>query len=117
MSKELSVDDELYTDIALQLFTAYASNDNEATHRLIEGYALSNDDDPTFMPGLIFASMMHMNVLLSSIAEATNISIQEALMYYAATYNLHIREEMAQIPALHQGYAKEMYTKYLESGE
>lgn len=117
MDKGLSIDDELYTDIALQLLTAYATNDNKATSELINGYASSNDDDPTFMPGLIFASMMHMTVLLSSIAEATNLSIEEALMHYAATYNLHIRKEMAEIPALHQGYAKEMYTNFLNSEE
>lgn len=117
MDNELNLNDELYTDIALQLLTAYASNDNEATHNLIEGYAKSSDDDPTFMPGLIFASMMHMTVLLRSIAEATNVPVEEVLIQYAATYNLHIRKEMAQIPALHQNYAKEMYNQFLKSGE
>jgi hypothetical protein len=111
LREDLNKNDELYTDIALQMLVAYINGDSSTTTSLINGYALTNEEDPTFMPGLIFASMMHMSILLSSIAEAVDISIQEALGHYATTYNLHLREEMAKIPALHQDIAKEMYEK------
>lgn len=112
--KELNINDELYTDIALQMLSAYVNGDKEATSELINGYALSNDDDPTFMPGLIFASMMHLSILLSAIAEASDIPVNEALRHYATIYNMQFREEMAKIPALHQDLAKEMYERILE---
>jgi hypothetical protein len=111
MKDELNINDELYTDIALQMLSAYINGDKEVTSELISGYASSNDDDPTFMPGLIFASMMHMAILLSAIADSTNISTEEALTHYASVYNLQFREQMAKIPALHQDIAKEMYKK------
>ncbi|MEY2912217.1 MAG: hypothetical protein RLZZ184_1526 [Cyanobacteriota bacterium] len=111
MKDDLDINDELYTDIALQMLTAYLTGDKETTQGLIEGYASSNDDDPVFMPGVIFASILHMSILLSAIAESTNISTEEALMYYAGIYNLQFREQMAKIPALHQDLAKEMYNK------
>lgn len=111
MREDLNGNDELYTDIALQMLVAYVNGDANTTNSLINGYALTNDEDPTFMPGVIFASMMHMAVLLSSIAEAVDITIEEALGHYATTYNLHLREQMAKIPALHQDIAKELYEK------
>jgi len=111
LNKDLNGDDELYTDIALQMLVAYINGDAETTNSLINGYSLTNEDDPTFMPGVMFASMMHMSILLSSIAEAVDITIQEALGHYATTYNLHLREQMAKIPALHQDIAKELYEK------
>jgi len=114
MKEELDINDELYTDIALQMLSAYVNGDKEATSDLINGYASSNDDDPTFMPGLIFASMMHLSILLSAIAEASDISIDEALRHYATVYNMQFREQMAKIPALHQDLAKEMYAKILK---
>lgn len=117
MEEDLNINDELYTDIALQLLSAYVNGDKEATSDLINGYASSNDDDPTFMPGVIFASLMHLSILLSAIAESTNITINEALTYYATVYNMQFREHMAKIPALHQNLAKEMYEKLLKENE
>jgi hypothetical protein len=114
MKEELSVNDELYSDIAFQMFSAYINPSGSMINELMESYSNTNDDDPTFMPGVIFGCMMHMTILLSSIADVTNTSTLDAFSAYAEMYNLEVREKMAMIPSMHQHVAKSIYEKLKE---
>jgi hypothetical protein len=111
MNEELSVNDELYSDIAFQMFSAYMNPNGSMINELMESYSFTNEDDPTFMPGVIFGCMMHMAILLSSIASVTDSSVSDAFSSYAEMYNLEVREQMAKIPGMHQAFAKSVYEK------
>jgi hypothetical protein len=114
MDEDLSVNDELYSDIAFQMFAAYINPSGSMINELMESYSNTNEDDPTFMPGVIFGCMMHMAILLSSIADITNASVSDAFSAYAEMYNLEVREKMAMIPTMHQQFAKTLYEKLKE---
>jgi len=118
MSNEptLNSSDELYTDIAFQMFTAYIAQNPQVTSELMDSYTSSNDNDAAFMPGVIFGCMMHMGILLATLAEATNMEIQDAFQLYAKAYNLDLRDRLVNIPALHQDVAKEMFDR-ISKGE
>lgn len=114
MDDELSVNDELYSDIAFQMFAAYMNPNGTMINELMESYSHTNEDDPTFMPGVIFGCMMHMAVLLSSIAAESNIRVSDAFSAYAEMYNMEIRKDMALIPSMHQQFAKKIYERLKE---
>lgn len=111
MNEDLSVNDELYSDIAFQMFSAYMNPSNTMINELMESYSHTNEDDPTFMPGVIFGCMMHMAILLSTIAADNNTSVSDTFSAYAEMYNMEIRKEMALIPSMHQQFAKSVYER------
>jgi hypothetical protein len=83
-------------------------------NELMESYSHTNEDDPTFMPGVIFGCMMHMAILISSVASVTDSSVSDAFSSYAEMYNMEVREKMAMIPSMHQAFAKSIYEKLKE---
>jgi hypothetical protein len=115
MSNELNINDELYSDIAIQMFSAYIGRDKNASVDLMKTYEKTNDEDPVFFPGVILGCMIHMSVLLSTVAENSGISIEDAFALYANVYNLEIRESLNNIPTLHQGFALKLYEKIREA--
>lgn len=111
MNEDLSVNDELYSDIAFQMFAAYMNPNGTMINELMESYSHTNEDDPTFMPGVIFGCMMHMAILLSTVAAESRVSVLDAFSAYAEMYNLEVRKEMALIPSMHQQFAKTVYER------
>jgi hypothetical protein len=111
MNENLDVNEEIYTDVALQMFTTFINNSGAA--ELIESFKDSTEDDPAFFPGIIFGCLLHMGNLLGTLSEMTGVEVEEALGYYATTYNLHMREKLVMMPALHPSYAKEMIKQML----
>ena len=109
MSINLDSNDELYTDIAMQMLSAYLNNDKNVTNELMLSYSSDNEEDPAFMPGVIFGCMLHLGVLLATIAESSSMTIEEAFSHYANSYNLEMREQMSMIPTLHQGVARQLF--------
>lgn len=97
----LNEDEELFTDIAIQMFSAYSLNENNAVLELMESYRKSYGDNPAFMPGVIFAFIMHMGILISSLADAAGIDSEEAYRSYVNTYNTELRPRLAKMESLH----------------
>ena len=107
------VDEFLYTDIALQLFSTFANadrNEPEDNKKILETLfeSLQNDygDNPFFMPALIYAFMTHMNVIFSEIAAAQDANIHDVRSVYTLHYNENIRpvlsKSMSNKPSKHK---------------
>lgn len=107
------VDEFLYTDIALQLFSSFANankNEPEEGKRVLETLfqSLQNDygDNPFFMPALIYAFMTHINVIFSEIAASNDSDIDEVRSVYIGHYNENIRplltKSIANTPSRHK---------------
>ena len=109
MSINLDSNDELYTDIAMQMLSAYLSSDKNVSNDLMQTYSSDNEEDPAFMPGVIFVCMLHLGVLLATIAESSSMTIEETFSHYASSYNLEMRERMSFIPTLHQDVARQLF--------
>ena len=105
---ELSENDELYSDIAFQMFSAYVDESPSVADTLFNSYS-DQSTDPVFMPGVIFGCMLHMGILLSAIAEGSDIDVKDAFKKYAFAYNTEIRQKLSLIPSMHQGTAREMF--------
>lgn len=112
MNQELDSNEELYSDISLQMFTTFINGSGAA--ELIESFKDSTEDDPAFFPGVIFGCLLHMGNLLSTISEMTGVDLQEGLGFYASAYNLHMREQLSKLAALHPSQAKEMIRRLAE---
>jgi hypothetical protein len=91
------------------MLSAYLGNDKKLTNDLMQSYSADNEEDPAFMPGVIFGCMLHLGVLLATIAESSSMTIEEAFSHYASSYNLEMREQMSMIPTLHQGVARQLF--------
>lgn len=104
----LNENDELYSDIAFQMFAAYVDESPSASAELMNSYS-DYSNEPTFMPGVIFGCMLHMGILLSAIADGSNVDIKDAFKKYAFAYNTEIRQKLSLIPAMHQGEAKKIF--------
>jgi hypothetical protein len=107
------VDEFLYTDIALQLFTTFANSDKnepEENKVILETLFQSLQDDygdnPFFMPALIYAFMTHMNIVFSEIAETNNADVDDVRSVYVQHYNENIRpilsENISNRPSKHK---------------
>jgi hypothetical protein len=106
MEQELDENEDLYTDYALQIFSAFVDNNQITIAELMASYESSNGDDLTFMPGVIFGCMIHMGLLVATIAEQHNMSPQEAFERYALSYNTDTRKHLTKVSGLHPSVAK-----------
>lgn len=109
MNEELDINEELYTDIALQMFTAFLKN--TGANDLMETYKDITENDIAFFPGVIFGCLLHMGSLLATISDMTHTEMDEALGIYASAYNLNMREHLSKIGALHPSVAMSLMQK------
>lgn len=102
---DLSKDDDLFTDYAMQLFMAYMQEGKP----LVEEYMKSIQDDfvdnETFTPGLVFGMLMHMMLMVKVISSITEASIKDTLNLYALEYNDN-RNYFANFPTNHPKFAQ-----------
>lgn len=94
---------ELYSDIAFQMFSAYIQGDVKMGNVLFSD--LSESEDQLLLPGIIYGCIMHMGILLSSLADANSSNIEDVFKLYAKTYNTEIRQKLAEMPALYPYFA------------
>lgn len=109
---------ELYSDISFQMLSAYIQNDTGLGNALFSD--LSDSEDELLLPGIIYGCIIHMGILLSTLAEANSTDIKEVFDMYAKTYNAEIRQKLAEMPALYPKFANAMLddiNKKLEKGE
>jgi hypothetical protein len=97
----LNENDELYTDIAIQMFSAHIHGESGAIAELMESYGKSYGDNPTFMPGVVFGFIMHMGILIATLAESTDQSIESVYKSYVDAYNTGLRSKLTSIASLH----------------
>lgn len=101
-----------YADMTLQILTAYLSGDEVIDFDLASAVMQSLFDDPEiggpgFLPGLFFASIIHMSLLLQIIANTYNISKKEALSKYALSYE-GVRSMVALMPQMYPSVVNEI---------
>lgn len=112
------LNEELYADIAFQMLSAYIQSDNKMTTSLFE--SLTKYEDPLLLPGILYGCIMHMGILLATLAESNLTEIKDVFELYAKTYNSEIREKLAEMPAMYPKYANSMLNeleKHLEKGD
>jgi len=97
---------ELYSDIAFQMFSAYIQGDIRMGNTLFSH--LSESEDRLLLPGIIYGCIMHMGILLSSLADANSANIEDVFKLYAKTYNTEIRQKLAEMPALYPQFVNAM---------
>ena len=110
-------DKVLYTDVMLQLLSAYnTSNEHrfENVATVIESLTEEGDiQGPGLLSGLIFASVLHMTMLLQVVSEQCSVSKEDALKMYALTYST-FRHELAQLPQLNPDIVNALMEKFYE---
>jgi len=106
---------ELYSDIALQMFSAYIQGDIKMGNVLFSN--LADSEDPLLLPGIIYGCIMHMGILLSSLADASSSNIEDVFKLYAKTYNTEIRQKLAEMPALYPYFANAILNDLTDSSD
>jgi len=101
---EPDLNDELYSDIAFQMLSAYIQSDKAMVSALFSG--LTESEDELLLPGIIYGCIIHMGILLATLAEANSSSVEEMHKMYANTYNMEIRKKLSEMPALYPKFAK-----------
>ena len=94
----------LYTDYAMQIFTAFLNKESMSIADLMNTFE-DELDDPTFVPGLLFAFLIHMESLFTSIADANDESVSETYQKYVLYYD-SIRGDLMEISPLRPSFAK-----------
>lgn len=110
--KNISEDSQNYCDMVLQILTAYLSDNDHVNHDLAGQVMQSLFDDPEiqgpgFMPGLFFASMIHMSLLLNILSVTNDITEREALSRYALSY-ASSRQYISTMPHIHPSVMNEI---------
>lgn len=101
-----------YCDMALQILTAYLSDDGSINFDLAGKVMQSLYDDPEvngpgFLPGLFFAAVIHMSLMLDILSVTNEISQKEALSRYALSYAAS-RHYIAKMPQIHPSVVNEI---------
>lgn len=92
------MNDELYTDLVMQLFAGFYREDTFAINAVVESMMTQYEDEDTHLqealfPGLLFASMIHMKIMLTTIEEILGLEEGEGIVKYGDFYNF-FRERM-----------------------
>jgi hypothetical protein len=93
-------DEELYTDIALQMMSTYlnSSGDSEDDRNTIEILfdSLGKDygNQPMFLPSLMYAFMIHTGILMHTIADNNDVTVEHVFKAYALHYHNVAREDL-----------------------
>lgn len=115
--ENLNLTEENYADMTLQILSAYLSENDSINFDLASSLmeSLYNDPEingPGFLPGVFFASIIHMSLMLQILATSFNISKQEALSTYALSYE-GVRDLIARMPQVHPSIVNEI-VEYLK---
>lgn len=106
--------DQLFTDYAMQLFNAHCSDDShEMIKYLVNSLEEEADDNPAFLPGLIFGCMVHMLMMTQIISIERQSPIDEVTASYVEMYQKN-RKDLAKMLGNRPDYAKELIKKFTE---
>lgn len=100
--------DNLFTDYSLQIFNAHTSdNSQENLSQLMDSYQSEAMDNPAFMPGVIFGSMVHMFMMIQMLADERDIKSSEMIKAYTDHYNEN-RSKLAKMLGNRPEYADKL---------
>ncbi len=88
----------LYTDYAIQIFSAFSNRDISAIVKMFDTEDGGKRDE-TFAPGIMFGFMVHLELLFAAIAESNDETPLEAFQEYALHYN-SIRDDLKKMVLL-----------------
>jgi hypothetical protein len=109
--------DQLFTDYAMQLFNAHCADDShEMLKYLIESLEDEAEDNPAFLPGLVFGCMVHMLMMTQVISLEKDISVEEVNASYVSMYQKN-RVNLAKMLGNRPHYAKNLIEKLIEEGD
>lgn len=110
----MGIENDLYTDYALQLFSSYMSEDANTMHSVLESFKQDNKNfDNLFMPGLIYGLMYHMGTFIRIVSEQTDNPVKSLLSNYAIDYAI-AREDLLDNPLLNVSKARESFETLIE---
>jgi hypothetical protein len=110
-----SQDQELYTDYALQLFSAFIKEDIGTMQLILELFQKDGKgDDNMFMPGLIYGFMYHLSNIFEIIAESSSGDVESVFSDYALGY-ANTREHLFSNKALNVSAAKQLIDSLREA--
>jgi len=112
----IDINEELFTDYAIEMISAYLSNDMLVFFKLIDSYSEKEYSNKAFMPGILFAMIVHVSSLLNHIAEASNQTMEKTFKDYALSYNM-AREDLITHDMLSPKKAEEFFNLLAKNGE
>lgn len=109
--------DNLFTDFALQIFNAHASdNSQDNLSQLMDSYESEAIGNPAFMPGIIFGAMVHMYMMIQMLAEERELETSEMIQVYTEYYNMN-RVKLAKMLGNRPEYADKLIREMLKDPE
>lgn len=96
---------DLYTDIVLELFSAYVLDDDSSPDDLSKIIMDAVRDDPKvfgpgLMEGLLFSCILHMAMIITFVSLKMGVSRKEALETYALVYQ-STKDSISSMPQVH----------------
>lgn len=110
-----NINEELFTDYAMEFISAYLSNDKEILADLLKSFGKDEFSNPSFIPGTMFGLVIHISMLLNHIAMMNNETTDESFRAYAYAYNLS-RADMMNNDILSPKKANEFFNKWIDEG-
>jgi hypothetical protein len=102
----------IYSDVVMELLTSYVLA-NEGDSAFLSDFLTStiHEDEqisgPGFMPGMLYAAIIHSTLLLTVISAITNESVKDVLSKYGLHYN-KIRPMLAEMPQLNPEFVNKI---------
>lgn len=110
------INEELFTDYAIGLASAYIHKDTKAFHDLLQSYWESEMKNAVFMPGLIIGMIFHLGSLINHISDCNNETPSETFKTYALSYSLS-RERLVKNDMLSPKRVERFFKDIMEKGE
>ena len=116
--EDFEENETLYTDIVMQIFSVFINtNSNQDLEDLSEIITSSVTDPniagPGILAGLLYASVVHMSLLLGTLSKTLGKERTEVLKNYALSYSQY-RSELAKMPQLRPDFVNYLMIRYLE---
>jgi hypothetical protein len=110
--KDIDANQQNYADMTLQILSAYLSGNEEINYDLATSlmdslYSDPEINGPGFLPGVFFASIIHMSLMLQILATTFEIPKSDALSRYALSYE-GVRDLIASMPQVHPKVVNEI---------
>jgi hypothetical protein len=85
---DTNLNEEMFTDYAMQILTAYMSEDDSVIESLMQTYSEKEWGNPAFMPGVMFGLIAHFKLLINSVSNMTDTDVDTVFIQYANAYAL-----------------------------
>lgn len=111
-------DKTLYSDVMLQLLSAYMVSESmedrldDVSTVLFQSIEDEEIGGPGLLSGLIFASIIHMSLLLDIVSMSNECSKEDALRNYALSYSLN-RDQLSELPQLNPSFVNEIMKRLM----